>query len=493
MRRVLSLVYFILLALLYPVIYLLSSTFGNTNNTVWPQLAGWLVPLGVAAIVVGARAPEQSERISVSLALAAAATILCYWLCGFAFQFGGAGLLAGVDAPRLVAEWSPLDLVRGSGWGMVGLRGFMLSSAYGESALRLGLGQLPLIVTAVLIPLLAVGERMPRVARVSLVILMAGIIVPIAGNWVYGGGWLAHLGDTFGWGQGYTDFGMVSYLLLGVGATAAMFVLYGLRKRRLDEENLPPKLTPAQRPLIVLTGGLLIVLGWLTVVSEPVISSLAVSPSELLLKALLAAAAALLGGLVYGWLVRGRSDTLLAARALTAGWVITAAGLPYLSTGILLLLGGLAGFGLAPVCFVLEERWRLDDRASAFALYGVMGVIGLLGVGLLGTEHGMMGLVAAFDKPGQLWAQSVGVAALLVWGLGVPLVLFGIVRGAARWPGSIQAAYQATQVRAQGRHQEHSRRRQRGQAPTVAQRLYAAYLHSSAKSARHKMQRRSVR
>ena len=62
-----------------------------------------------------------------SLPLALAAALIGYYVCGFAFQFGGLGLISPDPAfSQMVAEWSPLDLRLGPGWGVVGLRGFAL-------------------------------------------------------------------------------------------------------------------------------------------------------------------------------------------------------------------------------------------------------------------------------------------------------------------------------------------------------------------------------
>jgi len=194
-----------------------------------------LLPAGLL-LISGAglpgRRPAQSAMAGLgALALAAAG----YWVCGFAFQMGGVGLVS--DLPGLeglVREWaSPLNL----DWGAMGLRGFLLlNEASTPTALTLFLACLPAVAVAVLLPMLAIRERMPGLMAALSGLLVAALAYPVAGNWFSGGGWLMHVGQTLGLGHGYVDLTGASTAAL-VGSLAALLgiIIFGRRLPFLPE------------------------------------------------------------------------------------------------------------------------------------------------------------------------------------------------------------------------------------------------------------------
>ena len=95
----------------------------------------------------------------VALGLAVAG----YVITGFALQYGGVGLAH--DAPGydgLIWEWSALGVTWGPGWGMAGLAGWLLSGPATTAAARdLALANLPRVVMAALIPVMALRGRIP--------------------------------------------------------------------------------------------------------------------------------------------------------------------------------------------------------------------------------------------------------------------------------------------------------------------------------------------
>jgi Amt family ammonium transporter len=185
----------------------------------------WLLPLGVALVAVGITETSRAYHVAISLPLALVAALLGYYLCGYAFQFGGVGLVS--DNPglaRLLAEWSPLDLRGSPGWGVIGLRGFMFSlDVVSEQELLLFVSQLALVTTAALIPLTTLSGRIPRTLDFILALLVSCICFPLVGNWVRGGGWLSQLGMTLGFGHGFVDYGLgYVYLVGGCAAFASL-------------------------------------------------------------------------------------------------------------------------------------------------------------------------------------------------------------------------------------------------------------------------------
>ena len=159
----------------------------------------WL-PLGLLLIAWGSWDNDRLRDNAVTALTVIATAAIAYAGLGFGLQFGGIGLRP--DSPAglqgLDRMWA-LSVGPTGRWGLFGLEGFLLqtrSTSPHDTALisSLFLHQLPLILTATLFPGLALAGR----ARLSLIVfvsfLCAGFLIPLAGAWAWGGGWLSTLG-----------------------------------------------------------------------------------------------------------------------------------------------------------------------------------------------------------------------------------------------------------------------------------------------------------
>ncbi len=491
-----------------------------------PYLATWLLPLGLSFLAVGVSHPSRAHHAATALPLAMGLAVGSYYLCGFALQFGGVGLVSDhPDLARLLAEWSPLDLKLGPGWGLVGLRGFMLSEevVQGE-AMWLFISQLALVTTAALLPLVTLNGRVPRLPMLVLAGVSAAACYPLMGNWVRGGGWLSQLGLTLGWGHGYVDFGLTSLFLVGSAAALAgliTFRRYGSEPGGAGADGAAadpdmPHLPPSYLPLNVLLGGFLALGGWLvTVIHQPMVPAVIAMPS-LLTRALLAAGGGALAALLYGWLVRGDPDPALAGRGMVAALVTVGAGLPFLPLGVVVALGILAGLALAPLMYVVERVLRLDDPAASVSVGLVPAMVGLLAVGLFANGHAGMGwnladatLVGGSIVPdaprsaltqmgstgvaagaGQLWAQLAGAAALLVLGGVGPLALLGVVARAYTLPTAMVNAAQSRAEQLQHERESRDTVKRQGGGLSIWQQAHITSLRVSANADARLMRRR---
>jgi Amt family ammonium transporter len=507
---------FVALGLLVLVAYpAMAQAAPSDGERVLPYLATWLLPLGLTFLAVGARHPARAHHAATALPLALALAVGSYYVCGFALHFGGVGLVSEhPDLAHLLAEWSPLDLKLGPGWGLIGLRGFFLSEdvVYGEG-LWLFVAQLPLVTTAALLPLLTLNGRVPRLPLLVLAGLTAAICYPLMGNWVRGGGWLSQLGVTVGWGHGYVDFGVTSLFLVGSGAALAGMVT--LRGRCIDAGGAcpdAPRLPPSYLPLHVLLGGFLALGGWLaTVLHQPLVPSVITAPA-LFTRALLATGGAALAALLYGWLVRGDPDPALAGRAMLAALVAVGAGLPFLPLGVVVVLGILAGLALAPLMYLVEQVVQLEDPAASVSVGLFPAVAGILAVGLFanGREgvawnladatlvgglvpHSVLahlGSTGVDAGAGQLWAQAAGVGALLLLGGALPLVLMGLVARAYTLPGAMVGAAQSRAAQVQHERAARDAVKRQGGGLSLWQQAHISTLHASAGADTRLMRRR---
>ena len=403
----------------------------------------FLVPLGYALIAVAGLDEGRARHAALSALAALGLAVLGYFAVGFALEFGGVGLAYSMPGlEELVWEWSALGTTWGAGWGMAGLVGWgMTGPAVTAGAYRLALANLPWVSTAALIPLVCLRGRIPAWASGLIGLVMGALIYPLAGNWIWGGGWLANLGSNLGLGHGLVDAGGSGLVhLLGAAATLAGILVFLPRKPKSGAPDEPVPLPPVHLPLLAVLGcGLLLAGGLAWTIGNPLLALSESDLPRLALNTVLAAAAGAFLPLLYTWFVAGRTDPLMAARGLAAGTVAIAAGAPFMSPWASLALGGAIGLITVLVIFVVDHLLRWDDSTAALTVHGLAGGLGLLAVGLfadgragagwnrvgvdayLGVPgQGVTGLLAAPgfqpDWPGQMQAQLIGLAALALLG-----------------------------------------------------------------------------
>jgi len=461
-------------------------TAGN-GVALWLILTGclaFLVPVGLTLLASGAASEEKAADVALTSLAAIGLGVLGYFACGFAFQFGGIGLFSELPGVQdLIWEWSFLDVRWGPGWGMLGLKGFFLGGeADNPAAYALFFSQLALVTTAVLIPALSLRGRVKGIVIVLGVLLLSAVVYPILGNWVWGGGWLAHLGSNLGLGHGFIDFAGAGLVNL-VGGTAALagILVFKLRKqgkrpspkavsplsaRALSvppSEREPAEMPPVHLPLLAILGSLLLVVGWLGWALASPLNALTdanTEPAVVAVNLLLAAAGGTLVATLYSWFTTGRADVLMATRGLAIGLVSISAAVPFVPPWAALLTGAVAGLLLPLSIYLLDHLLHLDDPTAAISVHSLGGLLGLLALGLFAdgrygagwngigaTEYldvlgqGVSGYFTARgfqpDWPGQLYAQLIGLAAIFVLTFVLTGLLFRVLRGLIQaWEGT---------------------------------------------------------
>ena len=448
-------------------------------------LLTFLLPVGLILLSVAALSEDQAVSAATGAMVAWGLAVGVYFVVGFAFQFGGIAVV--YDAPDLAGlywEYSLLDVSWGTGWGMIGLRGFlMLGEASAPGALGLFLSHLPFLGVATLIPFFAAWGRTRRWVALLASLLMGSLIYPLIGNWISGGGWLANLGSNLSLGHGFIDAGGGGLAVL-TGAAAALAALLVLRVRpsravpqskntphsAATTEVLPPILSdaldelapgeplvvpmpPVHLPLLGWLGAALMTIGWMATSSMAHLPTATdVSPAAIATGVVLAAFGGTLTASLYGWFTTGSPDVLMSARGLAAGLVLAAAGAAFLPAWVMLAAGLLIGIILPPLIYLFDRRLRINDSLGMLAAFGIPALVGLLlpgllasgrygvgwnGVGLdsfLGVEgQGVSGLWVmpglTGDWPGQMAAQLIGIIAITVWSFGLSWFLVTSAEG----------------------------------------------------------------
>ncbi len=409
------------------------------TETWLPLVLGYLIPLGLFLLGWGGMDEQQSHRAATRGLLALALATVGYFAVGFAFHLGGAGVVS--EQPGLAA----LDALVGPRqeahvyWGIVGLAGFFLDGGADTPEARvLFVVYLPMVATAVLLPVLSLSGRLKAWQTALLGLLTAALFFPLAACWGWGGGWLAALGRTIERGHGLVDYAGsgVVFLLSGMIALGGLLAV-GRRPAGAQPAQMPL----AHFPLLANLGALLLLIGWLgwsMGVPFHVVGA-QVEPGRIAVNGLLAVAAATLTGTAYCWLVLGGGDPLMVSRAAAAGLVAISAAAPFVPPWAALVVGGLAGLLLPLAIYLVDHLLGLADRTAAVATTALSGLLGLLAVAFfadgrwgqgwngVGLEEyrtvigqGVTGFLPANglsgDGPGQLIAQLAGLAAIALLG-----------------------------------------------------------------------------
>ncbi|MEZ4725713.1 MAG: hypothetical protein R3E79_01110 [Caldilineaceae bacterium] len=352
-------------------------------------------------------------------------------------------------ALRQLVGVSPLAANWGGRLGVAGLSGWFLSGPQVTAlTYTLFLAHLPWVITAATLPIMAVRGRAPAIVTLLLALLIGGLIYPLAGNWVQGGGWLSALGRNLNLGHGLIDFGGAGTVHL-VAAGFALAALVVWSPRTASHHALGAELPPVHLPLLVVVGSLFVLAGslgwyWSNPLQVRFLGEIALMRGSV--NSILVAAGGLIPPLLYTWFVTGRSEPMTCARGLVAGVVAGLAVGPFVQPGIAFAIGLLAGATVPFVLFLVEGVWRLDDATGAVTASGVPAMVGLLLAGIFAdgvvgsgwqmtgagnylgvTGQGVSGLFVAsgyqLDFPSQLQAQAIGVLALSLWGFVAGMVL----------------------------------------------------------------------
>jgi Amt family ammonium transporter len=409
------------------------------NLLVLLSVLGLLFPIG--AVLLAASANRETERspYGAYVLIAVALGITGSLIIGFGLQFGGvAGLYPALgELSALGAHWTPLERALGAGWALAGGSGFLLTAGDDPGAYALFAFQVSMMVAGLSVIAVACAGRVRPASFAFLVMLFAWLVYPLAGAWIWGGGWLAALGETKELGHGLVDFG-------GAGAvhlSAGMVTLAGaIVCRRLPAFAAPaPKTLPTPEPgstSLGAAGALAMGLGWLALLAGSAVLT-GLSLPAVVVNGLVAAAAGCAAALGYMGFTTGRADSAMAARGLVAGLAAISAGAPFVSPAAALVIGAVAGLLVCLSTHVIAHWLRLDDPLAVISVHGLGGLWGLLAVGVFASgrvgagwngvgikeylgaaAQGITGLLPAGGlaaDPGQMQAQVIGALAISGW------------------------------------------------------------------------------
>jgi Amt family ammonium transporter len=199
-------------------------------------------------------------------------------------------------------------------------------------------------------------------------------------------------------------------------------IVLGPRLGKYDGEGKPRPIAGHNLPLAAL-GVFILWLGWFGFNPGSQMGADAGPISSIAVTTNLAAAAGAITAMLTAWIFLGKPDAGMSLNGALAGLVTITAGCASVSPTSAAIMGALGGI-VVVLSVLLLERFRIDDPVGAVSVHGTCGALGTLLLGFFDMERG----VFAGGGFGLLWAQFVGVVAVLAWCLVTGFILFYAIK-----------------------------------------------------------------
>ena len=251
-----------------------------------------------------------------------------------------------------------------------------------------------------------VAERIKLWSFLVFCAVLTGLIYPIQGSWVWGGGWLAEMG--------FSDYAG-STLVHSVGGWAALTgaIILGARKGKYRADgSINP--IPGSNLTLATLGTFILWMGWFGFNGGSALAlgsaGSAIEQSNVYINTNLAAAAGMIAAMLMVQVLYRKVDLTMALNGALAGLVSITAGPATPSPGLALLIGGVGGI-LVVLAVPFFDKFKIDDVVGALSVHLVGGIWGTLAVPISNSETSfltqLLGVVAI--------GAFVVVASTIVW------------------------------------------------------------------------------
>jgi ammonium transporter len=350
-----------------------------------------LMQAGFACLESGSVRSKNSINVAAKNFADFCVSSALFWLFGFALMFG---VTSG---------------------GLFGTSSFFFDDIANPWLMAFFIFQLGFCGTAVTIVSGAVAERMRFVGYLVITVIVASVIYPVVGHWVWGsaagassGGWLE--------GMGFIDFagGTVVHSVGGWVSLAAIIII-GPRIGRFGKNSVP--IHGHDIPIVTL-GAFLLWFGWFGFNGGSTLGFTAEVPTIIVNTTVSGAFGGIVALVMAQW-ITGRADVTMIMNGSLAGLVGITASAHIMTPLSSMIIGCIAGAIMYGVTMLLE-RLELDDVVGAVPVHLGAGIWGTLAVALVGDPESWGTGLGRWE---QLVVQTVGVGATFVWAFGVGFAL----------------------------------------------------------------------
>ena len=368
------------------------NTIGNASghnkiaiNIMWTLITGFLVMFMQAGFALVETGFTQKKNVAHTMAMnfmVYGIGMIGFWICGFAFMFGGAlnpaTLGGGVGTSHeYVVHMFGHDFGL---WGTVGY--FLNSDVYDVGLFTLFLFQMVFMDTTATIPTGSMAERWTFKSFIVFGFFISMFVYPIFGNWVWGGGWLSQLGVNFGLGHGHVDFAgsSVVHEVGGFAALAGALVI-GPRIGKYGKDGTVNTIPGHNIPMALL-GTFILAFGWFGFNPGSTLSGTDLRIGVVAVNTMLASAAGALAAMFYMYLRGKKPDPGMLANGMLAGLVAITAPCAFVNAMSAVIIGVISGVLVILVYNFVDNKLKIDDPVGAFAVHGANGFWGVLSLGL---------------------------------------------------------------------------------------------------------------
>ncbi len=382
-------------------------------DTVWVLFTAFLVffmNLGFAMVESGLCRSKNAVNILAKNFIVFALASISYWVIGWGLMFGNGNPFVGLTN-LLFANGGVDEGFDAISWTQVPLWAKFLF-------------QLVFAGTAATIVSGAVAERIKFLSFIVFAVVLVGLMYPVSGHWIWGGGWLQTLG--------FWDFAG-STVVHSVGGWAALagVIILGPRLGKYRADGTVNPIMGHNMALVTL-GGLVLWFGWfgfnpgstMGVGDGSAIAHIAVTTNT-------AAATAIVSATVAAWIMLGKPDLSMIINGALAGLVAITAGCAFVSVPGAAIIGAVAGV-LVVLAVPTFDRFKLDDPVGALSVHLVNGIWGTLAVGLFAID-GIAGNATGnglFAGGGLtlLAHQAVGVVAVGAFTFAIAFAVWSVLK-----------------------------------------------------------------
>lgn len=257
----------------------------------------------------------------------------------------------------------------------------------------------------------AVAERFKFNTYLILSAFMTGIVYPVIGHWIWGGGWLSQ--------TGFSDFAGSGAVHM-CGGIAALVATIGVGPRIGKYVNGKSVAIPGHNISMAMLGGFILWVGWygFNPGSELAFDDVTLYTT---VTTTFAASAGGLTALFFTWIKYGKPDPTLAMNGALAGLVAICTGVAEVTYIGSMIIGVIAAIMFTISVSVIDNKFHIDDVAGAISLHGMSGSLGVILPGFLSTENGLF----YGGGVGRLVSQFIGMISIWVFtAICVSIIIF---------------------------------------------------------------------
>ena len=389
-------------------------------DTVWVLVTAFLVffmNLGFAMVESGLCRAKNAVNILSKNFIVFAVSSLAFLILGWGLMFGDGNALFGTHGLWFVsgADNSPAigDAYQGV-YSSINWTGVPLWAKF--------FFQLVFAGTAATIVSGAVAERIQFRAFIVFSFVMVGVIYPVVGHWIWGGGWLAKLGMF--------DFAG-STVVHSVGGWAALagILMLGPRLGKYGKDGRVNPI-PGHNMTAATIGTFVLWFGWFGFNPGSTMAADWAAIARIATTTNTAAAAAAFSATLMAWWALGKPDLSMTLNGCLAGLVAITAPCAFVSVGSSLIIGLIAGV-LVVGAVLFFDKLQIDDPVGATSVHLVCGVFGTLAVGLFAQDFipNTTGNGLFFGGGTKLLvAQLVGVLGSGIFTFVISLAAWGVLK-----------------------------------------------------------------